>query len=279
MSRPDAVTDLATTGDLRTITVGWEPLPWSTVVDHYRVYGVPGDDRGALTEPREQDLLVKTVYPQWTHRGLSTEGERWTYAVVTVDAAGHRSAPSATVVGDSTASIIHGGAPLATVGAFDSRTLEFLYAPSDYAAIPEAYPDAVIDVTGGPDAAEAWPYLLPGPGDAWAGNQAYVLNWALQLEEVPTRPAMAIWLVDTTRLGGTLEIAINGRSAAERTLIAGGTRGSREGDATVPGTDLVPSYHEFELPADVLQPGANTVRFTLAEGGWVAWDAVGLYAL
>ncbi|WIK81768.1 hypothetical protein [Micrococcus lylae] len=37
------------------------------------------------------------------------------------------------------------------------------------------------------------------------------------------------------------------------------------------------SRHEFALPAGALTGGENVVELTLAEGGWVAWDALGLY--
>lgn len=277
MSRPDTVTGLNTAGDIASITLSWRPLPWSTTVDHYRVYGVPGSNGGPLRDPREQDLVAKTVYPRLIHGGLAAKGETWTYAVITVDASGRRSRPSRSVTGESTVSITHSGQPLAEVGDFDGRTLEFQYAPDDYPSIPTTYPDAVIEVDHGPNAATRWPYLLPGPGDAWAGDQAYRLDWTLTLSEPPQQPAMAIWLVDTTRLGGTLEVAVNGTTVAERTLIAGGTRGSTEGDAGEPGTALVPSYHEFDLPPDAFADGSNTISFTLADGGWAAWDGVGLY--
>lgn len=274
MSRPDAVTKLAADVTLRTISLSWKPLPWSTMVDHYRVHGVPGSGD---VDPSDDNLIAKTVYPELVHGGLDPAGEAWTYRVVTVDAAGRRSDPSARVAGKSTASVTATGTPIAVAGDFDAKTLEFQFAPSSYSSIPKTYPDAVIDVQHGADVASRWPYLLPGPGDAWAGNEAYVLNWTVPLDEVPSNPVIAIWLVDTTRLAGRLDVEVNGSFTEQRTLIAGGTRGSRDGDATAPGSALVPSYHEFSLPADALTVGDNLIRFTLAEGGWVAWDAIGIF--
>ncbi|GAB3750274.1 hypothetical protein [Microlunatus parietis] len=282
MARPDPVTGLKIIGKLRTITVGWQPLPWSTVVDHYRVYGIQAEGRAAERKLRglpDELLLAKSVYPRWEHRGRSAAGETWTYLVVTVDAAGSRSRPSAVATGSSTTSISHSGTPLAVVGEFDGRTLELRYAPSSYASIPPAYPDAVINVAHGPDAAERWPYLLPGPGDAWAGRKSYTLHWTVDLAAVPTKPALALWLVDTTRLAGRLDLKINDQPVEQLELIIGGTQGSRQGDANLPGSPLIPSYYEFELPPTVFRTGSNKITFTLAQGGWVAWDAVGLYQL
>lgn len=273
MSRPDAVTNLDASGTLRRIVLTWTPLPWSTMVDHYRLHGVLGTGD---VDPADDNLIGKSVYPRLDHDRLDVAGQTWTYRVVTVDAAGRRSTPSAKVTASAPPSITLSATPVAVVGDFDLRTLEFQYAPSSYSSIPTTYPAAVIDVAHGEDAAARWPYLLPGPGDDWADNLAYELNWTVPLDAPPSKPAIAIWLVDTTRLGGRLDVEVNGR-VIERTLSKGGTRGSRDGDATVPGTALVPSYHEFSLPADAFVAGDNLVRFTLAEGGWVAWDAVGIF--
>ncbi len=280
MSRPATVTGLETSGALRTITLSWQPLPWTTMIDHYRIYAIEADGRDAARTLRglpDRLLVAKTVYPRWLHGSRSAAGETWSYLVVAVDAAGSWSRPSPVVVGRSTISITHSGEPLAVVGEFDGRTLEFRYAPSSYPSIPTSYPDAVIDVPDGDDAAARWPYLLPGPGDAWAGRRSYALDWTIELAEPPANPAMAVWLVDTTRLAGRLDLSVNGAKVKELTLIIGGTQGSRQGDANLPGSPLIPSYYEFDLSAGRFRSGSNTIRFTLAEGGWAAWDAVGLY--
>ncbi|WP_161606200.1 polysaccharide lyase family protein [Microlunatus speluncae] len=282
MARPDPVTGLATEGALLTITLDWSPLPWATVVDHYRVYAIEGGDREAARTLRglpDRLLVAKTVYPRWHHRVRSAAGETWSFLVVVVDAAGTWSRPSAVVVGRSTTSISHSGDPLAEVGDFDGRTLEFRFAPNKYPSIPTSYPNAIIEVVHSADAAARWPYLLPGPGDAWAGRRAYSLDWIVELAEPPRKPALAVWLVDTTRLAGRLDVAVNGAVVQQLTLIIGGTQGSRQGDANLPGSPLIPSYYEVDLPAGGFTSGANTIRFTLAEGGWAAWDAIGLYEL
>lgn len=272
MSRPDSVTKLTAATDLRSITIDWRPLDWSTTVDHYRVYAA----HGSSVEPTEDNLLAKSVYPRFAHRGLDVAGETWTYRIVTVDAAGRRSRPSKSITAQSTRSVTVGD-PVATVGDFDAKTLEFRFAPDQFEKMPAAYPDATISVQHGDDAAAQWPYLLPGPGDTWAGNKAYSLTWTIPLTSVPAKTAMAIWLVDTTRLAGTLQVEVNDGFSTSRTLIAGGTRGSRDGDANLPATALVPSYHEFDLPADALITGDNRITLTLAEGGWLAWDAIGIF--
>ena len=40
-----------------------------------------------------------------------------------------------------------------------------------YTQIPTQFPEALIEYEQGvDDPGTAWPYLLPGPGDAWAGK-------------------------------------------------------------------------------------------------------------
>ena len=170
--------------------------------------------------------------------------------------------------------------PAVTIGDSDGRTLEHPLAPASYAQIPERFPDALIEYADGTDApGEAWPYLLPGPGDALAGNKAYRARWTVTLEGAPSEDHdLALWLVDTTRLGGLLRIAANGEHVTALELPIGATRGSREGDATVTGTPLRRALLELPVPAAVLQAGQNVIELELAEGGWVAWDALGLFA-
>ena len=275
--KPQTVTDVATTGAVSRVELTWTPLPWEPLIDHYRVYALPTTDRH--TRPDETHLVGKTVYPRFVHHGLDPAGEAFRYVIVAVSDAGRCSRPSSAVVGESQASVTATGRELARIGEFDGKSLELRFSPAEYGQIPKAYPTAVIDYVQGVDTpGEAWPYLLPGPGDAWAGRKTYRTRWTVPLDAAPQRDVdLALWFVDTTRLGGRLDVAVNGQDVRSVELPKGATRGSREGDATLPGSTLVRSRHEFALPAGALTAGENVVEFTLAEGGWVAWDALGLY--
>ncbi|APX33114.1 hypothetical protein BH708_10765 [Brachybacterium sp. P6-10-X1] len=276
--RPQAVTGLDAEPALASITLTWQPLGWDPLIDHYRIYAVRGES--APDGRNESELLAKTVYPRFVHSDLDPAGETWTYVVLAVSDAGRRGRPSAPVTAASQPSVIATGDEVAAIGAFDGRTLEFLHAPSGYANIPEQFPDALIEYDQGvDDPGTAWPYLLPGPGDAWAGRTAYRARWTLTLDEAPSADHdLAVWLVDTTRLGGILRVSANEEHVVDIELPEGATRGSREGDATVPGSTLRRSFHEHVVPAGLLHAGENVLELELAEGGWVAWDAVGLFA-
>lgn len=192
--------------------------------------------------------------------------------MLAVSDAGLRGDASKAMTGRSAPSVTGTGSPVATVGEFDGKTCDFQFAPNQYRQIPTTYPDGVIDYVDGQDTpGAAWPYLLPGPGDAWAGNKTYAVQWHFELPAAAADDHdLAVWLVDTTRLGGTLEVNLNGAGLRELDLPQGGTRGSLEGDATLPGSTLLRSYHEFTVPAADLQAGTNTIEFVQTAGGWLA---------
>ncbi|GGV07439.1 hypothetical protein GCM10010182_28120 [Actinomadura cremea] len=102
----------------------------------------------------------------------------------------------------------------------------------------------------------------------------------LGLRDVPSGETwLAIWLVDThASVPGTIELALNGTPVREVALENGGTRGSLEGDATVPGTPLKPSYVELPLPSAALRTGENVLTIGKRVGSWHVYDALGVFA-
>lgn len=134
------VTGLRAEGRLGRIVLDWTPLPWDTVVDHYAVYGAPD---ASDVEPSRETLLAKTVYPHYLHSGLGGNARRWAYRVVTVDAAGARSKPSAPLATSSQASVTATSSPLAVVGSYDGRGLEFALSPNGDNRFPATFADGV----------------------------------------------------------------------------------------------------------------------------------------
>lgn len=273
--RPQTVRGLSAEAGIGRLELRWQPLPWEPLIDHYRIYS--GAPRGRGREPGPEHLVGRTVFPRFVLDGLDPAGEEHTLTVVAVSDAGRTSLSSEPLRAASLASVTATGTELAAIGSFDGKTHELRFAPKDYAQIPKSYPEALIEFRQGEDPRQAWPYLLPGPGDAWAGRKSYRARWTMELDEDPGAADLALWLVDTTTLGGTLDVSVNGAPVRSIELPRGSTKGSRQGDATAPGSPLKPSLHEFEVPAGALRTGENTVELVLAAGGWVAWDALGLF--
>ena len=267
VAAPPAATGVQAEPQLMENYVTWEPASWDVVLDHYRVIG---------TDPNGVDVLLgKTIFPFFRHSRRDVAGEKWTYYVKVVDAAGAESTPSGKATSTSLPSVTAGTA-LATIGSFDRKGTEFQYSPKDYKKIVTAHPDQTITV--GPDAKPAdVPYLLPGPGDKWAGSKAYTLKWTVKLDRPTGKAALALWLIDTTKLGGILDVTINDFHK-QIELPQGATQGSRQGDASGDPTPLRPTAIEFDLAEDTLKEGENQLVFTLREGGWLAWDALGIFA-
>jgi Polysaccharide lyase family 4, domain III len=264
---PAVVRRLRTAGELGRIAISWEGEAYRPLVDHYAIYAAESPDG-------PQTLIGKTVYTTFTHARLGGAAKTFYYRVVVVDAAGDRSRPSPAVRGTSVESVTVSGRPIATVGAFDHKSLELTLAPNGYAQYPTRFPNGV-DSTG-----TEWSYIHPGPTDAWAGRKAHRFTLRFTLDTVPANdPWLAIWLVDShATTPGAVVLGLNGTRVREVALEKGATRGSLEGDATLPGSPLKPSYVELPLPRAALKAGENILTIDKNTGSWHVYDALGIFA-
>ncbi|GAA2415028.1 hypothetical protein GCM10010191_26390 [Actinomadura vinacea] len=272
---PRPVERLRAASEIGRIRLTWKGEAYEPLVDHYAVYGSksPGFAIGPDT------LIGKTVYGFFVHDRMGGRRQDWHYRVVVVDAAGNRSRPSAEISAHSAESVTVSGKALATVGNFDHKTLELALAPAGYAQYRTRFPNGPDYTYGKSSPGADWAYIQPGPSDSWAGSKASRATFRFPLESVPTGETwLAIWLVDThASLAGTIKLALNGTPVREVKLENGGTRGSLEGDATLPGTPLKPSYVELPLPAAALKAGENVLTIDKQIGSWHVYDALGVF--
>jgi hypothetical protein len=274
---PRPARDLATSGTIGRIDLTFTHAdPYDPQIDHYAIHAAqtPGVPIGPET------LLAKTVYTRFRHERLGGRSQTWHYRVVVVTAAGRRSEPSPEVSGRSTESVVYAGRPLATVGTFDGRSLEFALAPNHSSQYPARFPNDVDFTVGADDPATDWSYIHPGPSDSWAGRKAHRMTLRFGLDRVPDQQVwLAIWLIDThATLAGRGLLGLNGREVREITFEGGATRGSLEGDANLPGSPLRPSYVELPLPRETLTTGENVLTLDKVEGSWHVYDAVGIFS-
>ncbi|SCL72826.1 Polysaccharide lyase family 4, domain III [Micromonospora citrea] len=271
---PKPVHGLRATGELGRIRLSWAGEAFHPLVDHYAVYA--GRSSGFAVGP--QTLLGKTVYSYFRHERLGGRRQDWHYRVVTVDAAGNRSEPSAEVLGSSLDSVTVTGQPVATLGEFDQRSLEFALAPNASSQFLTRFPNGV-DVTHGVHGTADWSYIHPGPADSWAGRREHRFTFRFTLDTPPAAGLwLAIWLIDThASLPGTVALGLNGAPVREVALEGGATRGSLEGDATLPDSPLKPSYVEVALPAATLVAGTNVLTIDKTVGSWHVYDALGVF--
>lgn len=273
MIRP--VGDLTARPGIGRIDLTWRAPSYPPLVDHFAVYA----SADPAFRPGPETLLGKTIYGGLRHDNLGPAGETRYYRGVTVDAAGERSRPSEVVRATSVESVTIAGRPVAVVGTFDRRSLELALAPGGYDQFLTRFPGGV-DYTHGVSApATDWPYLHPGPADRWAGSAAHTFRLRFTLDAVPPEDlAVAVWLIDAhASTPGRLVVTCNDGAVADVALEKGATRGSIQGDATVPGSPLRPSIVEAPLSRGVLVAGENVLALAKPEGSWHAYDAVGVF--
>jgi len=158
--------------------------------------------------------------------------------------------------------------PLWQIGAADHDTRDLALAPRGY----ERFSTDPLFIVGTSDAAKDWPYVHPGPSDAWAGSRPHTFTIAFGLAAPPTggECRLVVDLVDThSRMPPRLRVSVNGKPSERPT-----PRGA--GDASVFGEPEKGKAHRFTVavPAGVLKRGTNEIAMTTLSGSWVLYDAV-----
>ncbi len=158
------------------------------------------------------------------------------------------------------------------IGKADGGNREFALAPAGYAGFKE---DGLL-VIGQSDASRDWPYVHPGPDDAWAGGRQHDFAILFGLKKAPAQGEcrLKFRLIDTqAQSPPRLRIRLNEQSI-EQALPRGA------GDASVNGQPAAGKAHRFEaaLSAGALQAGDNEVHITTLGGSWLLYDWIGLEA-
>jgi len=172
--------------------------------------------------------------------------------------------------------VFSGGAnmPLWQIGKADNDTAEFALGPDKSNQYSVTFPHDVLFVVGQSDPKQDWPYIQPGPADAWAGGKSHTFTilFALKTTSAEGEGELVLDLVDThSARPPKMEIKINDASFV-RDLPRGAGDASAHGE---PGNGrecrLVISF-----PARVLKVGNNQITINLLEGSWVLYDQVTL---
>jgi alpha-mannosidase len=165
------------------------------------------------------------------------------------------------------------GKTLWTIGKADGSGAEFALAPGGWSKFDR---DGYF-IVGRSDPKRDWPYIQPGPGDAWIGGRSHTFTVAFGVKApVPSAGTcrLELALVDTqSGSPPTLRIALNGQ-AETRLLPPGG------GDASINGHPEAgkPYRLEVNFPATALKVGANVLTITTVSGSWILYDRLALVA-
>ncbi|MCF3107391.1 GH92 family glycosyl hydrolase [Niabella sp. CC-SYL272] len=165
-----------------------------------------------------------------------------------------------------------------SIGKKDNSAAEFALAPGRYQDfLKEDFGwENRQYIIGRSDPKKDWPYVLPGPADAWggtsptAGIRTQVLNLLFDLKTVDPEAAGAL-IVDIlhthVNLPPYLKITVNGRSWNFRL-----PKGTNEAALTGDNRNLLNHTITIPLGAAILRTGTNEVQLTSLEGSWMVFD-------
>jgi len=158
------------------------------------------------------------------------------------------------------------------IGRPDRSYAEFAIA-GDYPAYAKQFgARPVVFEAGKSDAAKDWPFIQPGPTDAWAGHRAHPFTIRFTLPDEPRGLFTLRIELANTHWGypPTYAVTLGGQSGRFQ-LPAGGSDESLTNPAAG-------KPHKIELPiqAGLLHKGVNDLVLACTDGSWVLYDAVTL---
>lgn len=176
-------------------------------------------------------------------------------ALTTVIFSGH------TAVGETLTTLWEIGRP-------DNDIREFALAPDGY----NGFADDAFFVAGKSDPRTAWPYIQPGPKDAWAGGKQHTFTVVFGLGAVPDGGVFryTIDLVNTHHtVPPFLEVTVNGYTAGFQ-MPKGGS------DASLTGAVSEGKEYRFSgtVPASALREGINMLSIASTDGSWIIYDSL-----
>lgn len=136
------------------------------------------------------------------------------------------------------------------------------------------YRDDPTFLIGASNPATDWPFIHPGPEDAWAGRHSHTFSIVFGLANAATQGqcALSVALVDTRSQGPpNLKIFINGQKF-ERQLPRGAGDGSLNGHAE----NGKPYRFDIAFPATLLKRDVNFIDIVNDKGSWMLYDWLGL---
>ncbi|MFA6129215.1 MAG: polysaccharide lyase family protein [Bacteroidales bacterium] len=156
------------------------------------------------------------------------------------------------------------------IGKTDRNTAEFALAPSDH----RKFSQDGFYIVGASDASKDWPYVQPGPGDAWAGGRPHTYTVAFGMKEGGKGDScnLVIDLADTQNsIPPKLEIKINNQ-VFSLDMPAGG------GDQSINGEPSAGKPYQIKVAfaSTLLKKGVNEISITSKSGSWILYDALRL---
>jgi len=156
------------------------------------------------------------------------------------------------------------------IGVADNNTAEFALGPAGHGQYAGRFAGGALYVVGYSEVSKDFPYIQPGPADAWAGHKPHTVTVIFGVKKVPDSGTcrLLVDFVDThSTVPPKLEVRINDRVFTHQT-----PKGA--GDASAHGKVEKGRQHVMEVDFDAgdLKTGNNTLSITSLEGSWVLYD-------
>ncbi len=164
------------------------------------------------------------------------------------------------------------GVVLWQIGRPDKSYAEFAIA-RNYPAFERRFGNhPVVFQVGRSVPARDWPFIQPGPADAWAGNREHPFTIRFSLKEPPR--GMFLLKIDFTDVQAgvppVMLVQVGGHTGRFALHPGGG-----DASLTDPSAGR-PEKIEVALPASFFRQGTNEIRLTATQGSWVEYDAITL---
>lgn len=171
--------------------------------------------------------------------------------------------------------ILAAAAPADELWSIGSRNADYgeFAAAGAYQDFSKAFAGGVSHTIGKGDPAKDWPYIHPGPADAWAGGKSHTFQVLFSLKRAPkTACRLTLSLVAAQNMAPpAVSVSVNGHACGAAQLPGG----SGDEALTNPKAGR-PAKQQFVFPSDWLARGQNTVEITTTAGSWMLYDAVKL---
>lgn len=165
-----------------------------------------------------------------------------------------------------------GADTLWTIGKNDGNHAEFAISGS-FSDFAKTFPEDVVFKIGSSKAGKNWPFIHPGPADAWAGAKSHSFKIQFTLGKIPKSACRLMLHINDTQSGSppTLSVNVNDHACAP---VAFG-RGAGDDSLSNPKAGRH-AVQPFVFPGNWLRRGTNMVTLTVTDGSWLLYDALSL---
>jgi len=153
---------------------------------------------------------------------------------------------------------------LMAVGRLDGKPDEFALAPDGWDDWSTTFKGNVRFRAGTDDPARAFPFIHPGPVDAWAGHTAHTVSIDFQLQEQPAGQCLLLVGLCRSHYAYPPRFSVRLNDGPPKTFAT-----ARDG--------MIQKLH-CVLPEGAVRKGANVLAIENADGSWFQYDGLVLLA-